>query len=260
MIPLSTRERPIGSSPFEPLRQSARAHWLFRRQADADTRLGLAIRYPWPVWVAVMSAFALVHCTLFGYVHNAVDLRVCSAYSPDPFLRFVPFDSRWTLVTHDLYLAMTLAVSAVVIVQAIYGVHTPALRLALSLCFMTSMRMATLLMIPLCRPTVKAFAPPPLASPQMLNLHFFSIPWRVFALNDLVYSGHTALFVLVLLISGTWFVLARLGVAVFLVLMMYGLLAARDHYSVDLLLAFPCAFFANALAVRILRHFTPGRH
>lgn len=226
---------------------------LLRGRPDIDVCCGLAQRYRWPLWVCVFTLFVVVHYALFGVVHNLVDTRVCIGYSPDPLLRIIPPDTRWELVTRQLYVFMTVTFAAVVLFRAATGVHTPAVRWALALCFMSSMRMATLLLIPLCRPTIVAFGPPPLASPQMLNLHFFSIPWRIFALNDVVYSGHTALFLLLLMATRTFPRIVRLTVGVFLVLMIYGLLATRDHYSVDILLAFPCAYFADFLACRILR-------
>lgn len=234
-------------------------HSLFDRKPEADIHRGLAVRYPWQVWVGILSAFVVVHYTVFGIVDNFVDMRVCMGYSPDPLLKIIPFDMRWMFLTRDIYLAMILGATATVISQAVRGVHTPALRWALALCFMSSMRMGTLMLIPLCRPTVAAFGPPPLAAPEMLNLHYFRIPWHVFALNDLVYSGHVAVFVLLLLATSTWPGIARAGVKVFIALMIYGLLATRDHYSVDILLAFPCAFFADFLAVAILRRLKPKR-
>jgi hypothetical protein len=233
-------------------------NWLLRGRPDADTRDGLGLRYRWPVWVCVFSLFAVVHYVLFGIVHNYVDTRVCIGYSADPLLRLIPFDVRWEFVTRELYVVMVLAFAAVVLVQAGRGVHTPALRWALALCFMSSMRMATLMLIPLCRPTVTAFGPPPLASPQMLNLYYVSVPWRIFALNDVVYSGHTALFLLLLMAIHTFPRIVRMVVAVFTAFMIYGLLATRDHYSVDILLAFPCAYFSDFLACGILR--APARH
>jgi hypothetical protein len=226
---------------------------LFRGRPYADIRGGLALRYRWPVWVCVFSLFAVVHFTLFGIVHNYVDTRVCIGYSDDPLLRLIPFDLRWEIVTRQLYVVMVLTFAAVVLIQAGRGVHTPALRWALALCFMSSMRMATLMLIPICRPTVVAFGPPPLASPQMLNLYFVSVPWRIFALNDVVYSGHTALFLLLLMATCTFPRIVRIVIAVFTAFMIYGLLATRDHYSVDVLLAFPCAYFADFLACSILR-------
>ena len=226
---------------------------LFRGRPDADTRRGLALRYPTAVWVGVLTAFAIVHYVLFGFVHNIVDMRPCLATPPDPLLKVIPFDTRWMVVSLDAYVAVTAVVSALVIVQAMRGVHTPALRWALALVFMSSMRMGTLLLIPLCRPTMMPGGPPPLAAPEMLNLGFVSIPMRVFALNDLVYSGHTSLFLLLLRATGTWAPAGRFAVGGFLSVMVYGLLATRDHYTVDILLAFPCSHFADTLAVFLLR-------
>jgi hypothetical protein len=226
---------------------------LFRGRPDADTRRGLALRYPAAVWVAVLTAFAVVHYIVFGFVHNIVDMRPCLATPPDPLLKIIPFDTRWMIVTLDSYVAATAIVSALLILQAVRGAHAPALRFALGLAFMSSMRIGTLLLIPLCRPTMMPGGPPPLASPEMVNLGFASIPLRPFALNDLVYSGHTALFLLLLRSTGTWAPASRLAMVGFLSVMIYGLLATRDHYTVDILLAFPCSYFADGLAVFFLR-------
>jgi hypothetical protein len=213
----------------------------------------LARSYGWPVWAAVFSALAAVHALLFGVVHNYVDTRACIGYSPDPVLELIPFDVRWEIVTVDLYVAFSIAAAAALLVQAARGNHGPALRFALALAFMTSMRMATLLMIPLCGPTVPLGGPPPLASPSMLHLGFVSVPWRMFAANDMVYSGHTSFFLLLLLATRAWARAARVALAVFVLVMMYGLLAARNHYAIDLLLAFPCSYFADMVARALLR-------
>jgi PAP2 superfamily C-terminal len=226
---------------------------LFRGRPDADVRRGLALRYPASVWVAVLTAFVVVHYLLFGFVHNIVDTRPCLATPPDPLLKIIPFDTRWMVVTLDAYVAVTAFVSAMLILQAVRGVHTPALRWTLALVFMSSMRMGTLLLIPLCRPTLMPGGPPPLASPEMLNLGFVSIPMRIFALNDLVYSGHTALFLMLLRATGTWPPISRFAIGGFLTVLAYGLLSTRDHYTVDILLAFPCSYFADSLSVVLLR-------
>jgi hypothetical protein len=226
---------------------------FFRGRPDADVEVGLARRYHWTVWVAVLTAFGIVHALLFGFVHNYVDMRVCIGHSPDPILKLIPFDPRWRIVTIYLYIAFIVVAAVTVLTQAARGLHSPALRWALALVFMTSMRMSTLLMIPLCGPTVPAGWPPPLASPAMLNLGFLSVPWRVFAQNDMVYSGHTSLFLMLLLTTRTWAPAARLTVGIFVALMMYALLGAREHYVIDLLLAFPCSFFADMLSVTLLR-------
>jgi hypothetical protein len=183
-----------------------------------------------------------------------VDTRVCVGYSPDPLFRIIPFDERWILITHPVYIVVTWAAALTVLAQAFRGNHAPALRWALSLCFMTTMRAATLLLIPLCRPTLIPFSSPPLTAFQTISLHCFSIPWRMFAVNDLVYSGHTAAYLLLLMATGTWFRIARVSLAVFLGFMIYGLLATREHYTIDILLAVPCSFFAMFLAVELLRN------
>jgi PAP2 superfamily C-terminal len=232
---------------------------FLRSHPEADTRLGLAVRYRWPVWLAILGTFLIVHYCLWGFVHNLVDMRVCVGVSPDPLLAIIPYDERWTFVTRHLYVAVLLVATVVVFYQAFRGVHTPALRWGLALIFMSSMRMATLILIPLCRPTVQPFGPPPLSSPAMVNLHFFSVPWRIFALNDVVYSGHTSVFLLLLLATNTWPTIARFCVGAFLAVMIYGMLGMRDHYTVDILLAFPCSYFADAVAVSILRAIKSSR-
>ena len=232
---------------------------LLRSHPEADIRLGLAVRYPWYVWLAILGTFSVVHYLVWGIVHNIVDMRVCVGVSPDPLLAIIPYDERWTFVTRDLYVAVLLIATVAVLYQAFRGIHTPGLRWGLGLTFMSSMRIATLLLIPLCRPTVQPFGPPPLASWSMVNLHFFSVPWRIFALNDVVYSGHASVFLLLLLATNTWPNIARFCVAAFLALMIYGMLAMRDHYSVDILLAFPCSYAADALAVSILRTLNSSR-
>ena len=226
---------------------------LIRSHPEADSRLGLGMRYPWYVWVAILGTFSIVHYVLWGIVHNIVDLRVCIGVSPDPVLALIRYDERWTIVTRPLYVAVLLISAFVILFQAFRGVHAPGLRWALALVFMSSMRMATLLLIPLCRPTVQPGGPPPLASPAMIDFHFFHVPWRLFALNDIVFSGHTSVFLLLLLATATWPNVIRFCLVAFLAIMIYGMFAMRDHYSVDILLAFPCSYFADALAVSILR-------
>jgi hypothetical protein len=226
---------------------------FFRGRPEADAGAGLGRRYSWTVWVGAFTGFAIAHALLFGFVHNHVDMRNCIGHSADPILHLIPFDLRWEIVTVHLYVACSIVGAAMLLAQAARGAQAPALRFMLALMFMTSMRMATLMTIPLCGPTVPAAGPPPLQAPSMLHLGVLSIPWRMFAVNDMVYSGHTSFFLLLLLATRTWAPAVRLAVALFVVLMMYGLLAARNHYSIDLLLAFPCSYFADMLSVALLR-------
>lgn len=227
--------------------------WLWAGRPDADTRLGLGIRYPWWVWALVLTSFALAQFLVWGLVHNIVDMRVCLGYSPDPVLKLIPYDTRWTLVTRDMYVWACLVGGAAVFILGGFGKHTPALRWGLGLTFMQLMRTGTLLLIPLCRPTVVAGAAPPLTSPEMVNLHFFQIPFRIFALNDMVFSGHTSVFLTLLLATATWPTVVRALIAIFLAFMIYGMLAMRDHFIIDVLLAFPCSYFADAIGCFVLR-------
>ena len=231
---------------------------LFRSHPAADARLGLAERYPWYIWFLIITTFAVVHYILWGFVHNYVDLRVCIGFSPDPLLKIIPYDERWTFVTRDMYVAILLIAMVVVFYQGFRGKHTPALRWGLALTFMSALRMATLMLIPLCRPTVQPFGPPPLSQMAMVNLHFFSVPWHLFAFNDVVFSGHSSAYITLLLATNRWPNFVRWGVGIFLAFMIYGMLAMRDHYIVDILLAFPCSYFSDMIAVSILRALNPA--
>lgn len=222
---------------------------LFRTRPDIDARLGLAERYSWRVWTAAMLSLIAVHWVVFGIVHNIVDTRICIGYSPDPLFGLIPRDDRWLFVTRPLYETVGVIAGLILFVQAFRGKHTALLRLSIGLCFMSSMRAITLLLIPLCRPTVRAFGPPPLASPET----FLSIPLHMRAWNDVVYSGHFAFFLLILIVTNRWPWIARIALGVFLAVMTYGLIAAREHYTVDIVLAIPCAYFADACAVYLLK-------
>ena len=253
------RTSPLQGRSNRTSRNSSTVNKLLRSHPEADARLGLATRYPWYIWVLIISSFAVIHYILWGFVHNWVDLRVCVGFSPDPLLKIIPYDERWTFVTRDLYVAVLLIAMVTVFYQGFRGVHLPALRWGLALTFMSVLRMGTLVLIPLCRPTVQPFGPPPLSQMAMVNLHFFSVPWHLFAFNDVVYSGHSAAFITLLLATNTWPNVVRWGVGIFLALMIYGMLAMRDHYTVDILLAFPCSYFSDMIAVSILRRLKASR-
>jgi hypothetical protein len=249
---------PVAGRPTGASRNSSLVNKLLRRHPEGDARLGISARYPWYIWFLVIATFAVVHYILWGFVHNYVDLRVCIGFSPDPLLRIIPYDERWTFVTRQMYTAILIIAMLVVFYQGFRGQHVPALRWGLALIFMSALRMATLVLIPLCRPTVAPFGPPPLSHMAMVNLHFFSVPWHLFAFNDVVYSGHSAAFITLLLATNAWPNYVRWGVGIFLMFMIYGMLAMRDHYTVDILLAFPCSYFSDMIAVSILRALNPA--
>ena len=216
-------------------------------------------RFRWPLWGAAVAVLLIVHFALFGYVQNLVDMRPCIGYSPDPLMRLIPFDERWTIVTRPLYLWIGTIVGLFLITQAVKGRQFPLLRLTIASSITSSIRMATLYLIPLCRSTVAAGAPPPLRAVTTINLHLFSIPFRPFALNDLVFSGHVGIYLLILYATPHWPRPVRLAIGFFLLLMIYGLIATRDHYTVDILLAVPCSFFADRMAVTLVQEIAQTR-
>jgi hypothetical protein len=67
-----------------------------------------------------------------------------------------------------------------------------------------------------------------------------------------LFSGHVGEFLLLLRLTRSWPRWPRAVLAVFSVLQIYGLLATRGHYTVDIILAFPCAYFADRMAVHVL--------
>jgi len=69
-------------------------------------RAGLALRYSWKVWTGVWVAFLIIHYLLFGIVHNYVDMRPTIGYSPDPVMKIIPFDPRWSIISINLYIIM----------------------------------------------------------------------------------------------------------------------------------------------------------
>jgi hypothetical protein len=221
----------------------------------------MPMRFRWPVWVIVISVLVIVHLVLFGYVQNMVDMRRCIGYSPDPLFRFIAFNERWRFVTMTMYGLVVATAVLAMIVQAVRGLEFPFLRLAIASSITSTIRIATLYLIPLCNPFVAAGGPPPLHAFSTVHLYFFQLPFRPFALNDLVFSGHTAIYLLILYANPQWPAVVRAAFAGFILLMMYALIATRDHYTVDLLLAIPCSFFADRVALALLDRVrrVPGR-
>jgi hypothetical protein len=129
-----------------------------------------------------------------------------------------------TIVTRPLHLWISSIALLFMIGQAVAGHEFPTLRLGIASCITSSMRMATLYLIPLCRPTVAAGDPGPLHAFTTVSLQFFTIPLRPFALNDLVFSGHVGILLLILYATPHWPMAVRVSTASFLVLMIYGLL------------------------------------
>lgn len=244
MLPLSAQD----------LLRRARG-WVARRGArDAlknDAGAALPFRFPAVTWVFVILSFLAVYFFVFTVVHPIADTRPCTIVLDDPLHHIVPHDRRWLFLTMTVYVVITLTAAAAVLGQACLGDHRPFLRWALGLAIQGMMRSVTIWLVPLCKAT---FTPPHvvLTEMPMVTVCGISFPWRPFANNDLLYSGHIGEFLLLSWATRSWPAPVRVFIWFFNGLQFYGLLATRGHYTVDLLVAVPCAFFADRVAVRLL--------
>ncbi len=209
-------------------------------------------RYGWQTWTAVLCSILAVHYVLFGVVHNLVDMRVCAVHLPDPLYRVIRFDPRWTAVTIESYAIVAIAIVCGLLRGALRGRQMPMLRLGVALCIESSLRAATLMLLPVCRANIPLGTPGPLHALPVSDPRFFALGLRGFAVNDLVFSGHTGLFLLFLYATPAWPRPIRSLIACFTLLMVYALLATREHYTIDILLAVPCSFFADRMALALI--------
>ncbi len=235
------------------------ASWLIIKNATISTELetGLRNRYGWRTWVLVLFSVLVVHYVLFGIVHNLVDMRVCAVHLPDPLYRARSASTRAGL-------PVTVA-----------GVrHRCGRRSCAGCCLRRAAREATadaaawewrsassrrcaaaaLLLLPACRATIPLATPGPLHAcyAHEATRGFIALGIRGFAVNDLVFSGHTGLFLLFLYATPAWPRPIRSLIACFTLLMVYALLATREHYTIDILLAAPCSFFADRMALELI--------
>jgi hypothetical protein len=212
----------------------------------------LRVTFPAAVWVAVLFSLACVYAFMFGVVHVACDMRPCVARLPDPLMDLVPLDIRWALVTRTIYAFITGGGAIWFIVLAVRGNHRPALRFATALAITALLRSTTVLLLPLCRATIEP-GTIVLTQTPLLDLGLFKVPFRTYATNDLVFSGHIAELLMLTWAGGKWWPRGALPVlVVFQILQAYGLLATRGHYTVDMVIAVPFAFFADRLASWVL--------
>ncbi len=230
------------------------ASWLIRKNVAISTGVEASLpeRYGWRTWALVLISVLVVHSVLFGIVHNLVDMRVCAVHLPDPLYGLVRFDARWTIVTVQAYAVAAVAILCGMLYGAMRGRQAPMLRLGVAVCLQSLLRCCTLLMLPACRATIPLGTPGPLHVFALNDPGFYALGMRGFALNDLVFSGHTGLFLLFLYATPAWPRPVRLSIACFTLLMVYGLLATREHYTIDILLAIPCSFFADRMALTLI--------
>jgi hypothetical protein len=209
-------------------------------------------RFRATVWLAVLGSLACVYAYMFGVVHVAVDMRPCLATLDDPLMRLVPLDIRWAVVTRTIYAFVTGGGAIWFIVLAMRGNHRPALRFATALAITAVFRSITVLELPLCRATILP-GTVVLTQTPLLDLGLFKVPFRTYATNDLVFSGHVAELLMMTWAGGRfWPTGVRPALIVFQVLQVYALLATRGHYTVDMVIAVPFAFVADRLACWLL--------
>jgi hypothetical protein len=216
-------------------------------------------RFSLAIWVTTGLAFVCAYGFLFTVVHPFVDTRVCVAQLPDPLFWLIPYNEAWYRISHDLFYVVTLVCLAVLALQSVRGEHRALVRFAAGISVQAVLRAITLVLLPLCQVTV-APGTAALAVVPTINLGFMHLPWRSWATNDLVFSGHVGEFlILSLAVRPFWPGRARLALGLFQGLQAVALIATRGHYTVDIVIAVPFAFFADRLAVAALARWTARR-
>jgi PAP2 superfamily protein len=219
----------------------------------------LPARFSGGVWLATGGAFVFAYGLLFTVVHPYVDTRKCVAQLPDPLFALIPYAHGWYRISHELFYVVTAICLAVLMRQTARGEHRALVRFAAGISVQAVLRAITLVLLPLCRATV-APGTAALDAVPTIDLGFMHLPWRTWATNDLVFSGHVGEFlILSLAVRPFWPGRARLALGAFQVLQAVALVATRGHYTVDIVIAIPFAFFADRLTVAALARWTARR-
>jgi hypothetical protein len=206
-------------------------------------------RLPLRAWLLASALFLAAYASMWMFVHAWVDTHPCLGHPPDPLYRLIPADGRWSVVSHELYSFVTLVCLGALVVSAARGRHRPLVRWGAALAFQAMERSVCMMLLPLCRYGVAAGTCAATSVPTVRVLGC-EIPWRMWATNDLVFSGHVGEVVLLLAATPRWPPWTRRALLVYQAAQIYALIATRGHYTIDLLLAVPCALFADRLAVR----------
>jgi hypothetical protein len=235
-------------------------HFTKRPQITPDLAACLPARFPPAVWAAAASFFVCAYVFLFAVVHPYVDTRICLAQLPDPLFAYIPYDGRWYRISHELFYLVTAAALTGLVTQAARGEQRPLLRFGVGVGFQALFRSLTMSLLPLCKATV-APGHRALEHVPTFSIGPLTVPWRAWATNDLVFSGHVAEFlILFFAVRTTWPRTALAGLVVFQVLQAVALIATRGHYTVDLVIAVPFALLADRLGVWLLGRSAPLRH
>jgi PAP2 superfamily C-terminal len=243
------------------IRQSCRAWIASRAVVPAVMREDggrLPSRLPFPAWALALVSFFAAYFWIFSFVHVRADTTACFLRLDDPLYHLVSLDLTWKIVTVWTYMVLTGICVALMLAQASLGDHRPLVRFGMGLAIMGLIRGLCITLVPLCR-TNSLPGSITLPLTPMLDLGFTSIPWRVWAKNDMLFSGHVGEFFLLWRVTRSWPRPARAFLAAFSALQIFGLLATRGHYTIDIILAFPCAYFADRMAVLILSRLSVHR-
>jgi hypothetical protein len=217
----------------------------------SDDAARLPVRLTYTTWVVTFLAFILMYFFMFSVVHPTADTRPCLLRLDDPLYPLVPYNRGWAFVTMTCYVVITLTAGFALLGQAYLGDHRPILRWIGGLTIQGMLRSATILLVPFCKETVSP-GTQVLATMPTTTFFGFTFPWRPFATNDLLFSGHVGEFLLLMRVTRSWPPAVRAFLWGYQILQVYGLLATRTHYTVDMIVAIPCAFFADRMAVAML--------
>jgi hypothetical protein len=215
-------------------------------------------RLPWFAWLVVLAMFLITYAFMWCVVHVQVDVRPCLTQLPDPLFAVIPRDRRFFYITHDLYYVANTSAVALLVAYAWARDERPFVRWGAALSLQAVLRCSTMWLLPLCRVGVEP-GTRAINSIPTIDLLGFNIPFRVWASNDLVFSGHVGEFLLFSLATRDWPVAIRRPFIFFQFVQAYALIASRGHYTIDLIVAVPCAFLADRGAVELLARLTRGR-
>jgi hypothetical protein len=217
-------------------------------------------RLPLRIWLFAIFIFLGVYLFTFTVVHVEADTRRCIGHlSGDPFHNMIPLDLWWWTISITGYTIVTLTMVGLMFIQAFLGDHRPILRFGIGLSVMGAVRAVCILLVPLCRHGTPAGGSRFGVTPMTDVFGWFELPWRLFASNDLLYSGHVAELILFLYVTRSWPRPARWFLWAFQFAQIYALLATRGHYTVDIILAIPCAYYADRMAVKFLSYVSRHR-
>ncbi len=214
-------------------------------------------RLPWTAWALASVSFLGVCVWLFSFVYVRAATMACQLQLDDPLYRFVPLDLRWEAITVSTYALVTGTCVLLMIAQAALGDERPIVRLGVGLAIVGLIRGLCIYLVPLCHVGAEP-GTATLATTPRLDLGFTSIPWRMWATNDVLLSGHVGELILLLRLTRSWPRPARAFLWLFSGLQIFGLLSTRADYTVGIIVAFPCAYFADRMAVKLLAALSRG--